>query len=218
MAESTQGVTFKSRPNFNPNLLPRVHNRIVRHCNRVVMEYHAENHLEEHFKPGAGRKYGYSQRRSVISLKFLARENPSAFQSVRKLKGPNGKPTSRGFYKDVKAALGLDPLVFTGRTRSMVTSKNNWKITSTPKRGKLVVRTPNYVASRLRSGKQGRARQMQREALKRSAELEVMTVGEIQKLQRVFRDEYLAVQRPDHPMHAKLKITFRQRSRRRGKA
>ena len=215
MTEASQGVTFKARPNFNPDLLPRVHNRIVRHCNRVVMEYHAENHLEDHFKAGAGRKYGYSPRRSVISLKFLYRENRSAYDKVTKLKGKDGKPSSRGFYKDVKAALGLDPLVFTGRTRSMVTSKNNWTITSTPKRGKLVVRTPNYVASRLKAGKQGRARQMQREALKRAAELEVMTVGEIQKLQRVFRDEYLAVQRPEHPEHQRLKITFRQRSRRR---
>jgi hypothetical protein len=215
MTAASQGVTFKARPNYDPDLLPRVHKRIVRHCNQVVMEYHAENHLEEHFKPGAGRKYGYAQRRSVISLKFLYRENRAAYDKITKLKGKDGKPTSRGFYKDVKAALGLDPLVFTGRTREMVTSRRNWKITATPARGKLVVRTPNYVASRLKSGKQGRARQMQREALKRAAELEVMTVGEIQKLQRVFRDEYLAVQRPDHPMHAKLKITFRQRSRRR---
>lgn len=215
MTTDTNGVTFNVNANFNPNLLTRSHNKVCNHSNRVVMAYHWEQHLPEHFKQGAGRKYGYRARRSTISLKFLYRSNRSAYDRIRKLTGKDGKPSARGFYKDVKAALGLDPLEWSGQTRRMVENPINRTITATAKRGRLRVRTPNYVASRLKAGKQGRARQMQAQALERAAELEVMTAGEIRKLQKVFRDEYVAVQKVGHPKHASLNLTFRQRSRRR---
>jgi hypothetical protein len=215
MTTDTGGMTISTSANFNPQLMDGAHKRISNHCNRVVMAYHWEHHLPDHFKEGAGRKYGYKARRSSISLKFLYRTNRSAYDRIRKLTGKNGKPTARGFYKDVKAALGLDPLEWSGQTRRMIENPINRTITATATRGRLRVRTPNYVASRLKSGKQGRARQMQAQALERAAELEVMTAGEIRKLQKVFGDEYVAVQKVSHPKHAALKITFRQRARRR---
>lgn len=210
----TSTMTFNTRRNFNPRLLPRSHKRVTRYVNRFVMDHHWRENLPDHFEPGAGRKYGYARRTSVISLRFLRRTNRGAYDRIRKLKGKDGKPTSRGFYKDVKKALDLNPLEFSGDTRRMVTNVTNRKITSTANRGRLTVRTPNYVASRLKSGKGGRARQMQREALKRAAELEAMTPREIITLRKVFGDEYAEVQRnPSHPQHGL--VVYRQRARRR---
>ena len=210
------GITFKTRTNFNPKLLTRSHNKASNNANRVSMQYHADKHIPGHFKPGAGKKYGYRQRRSVISLGFLARQNRSAYDRVKKLAGKNGdRFISRGAYKDVKSILGRPPLVWSGETQRMVNSASNQKVTATATRGRLKIRTPSYVASRLKAGKSGKARQMQRQALQRAAELEAITAGEIRKLRKVYGDEYVAVQKPTHPKFASLGITFRQRSRRR---
>lgn len=208
------GMVFRVTSTFNPKLLVAAHKRVANHCNRHTMEYHGRVHLPDHFKPGAGQKYGYKPRRSVIGLKFLYRTNRAAYDKVKKLKGPNGRTQNRGLYKDVKAASGLDPLEWSGQTRRMVTNPFNRKVTATSTRGRLVVRTPNYVSSRLKSNKGGKARQMQAQALERSAELEVMTAGEIRTLRKVFGDEYVAAQKPGHPKAAQLKIQLRQRSRR----
>lgn len=209
-------ITIKTRTNFNPNLMVRSHNAASNNANRVAMTYHAEKHIPEHFKAGAGRKYGYRRRTSSINLGFLARQNRAAYDRVTKLAAKNGdRFFRRGAYKDVKAILGRAPLVWSGETREMALNENNQKVTATATRGRLRIRTPSYIASRLKRGKTGKARQSQREALKRAAELEAMTAGEIRKLRKVFGDEYVAIQKPNHPLHAKLGIKFRQRARRR---
>jgi hypothetical protein len=214
--KGTGGVTFKTRTNFNPDLMVRSHNKASNNANRVTMQYHADEHIPEHFKPGAGRKYGYKQRRSVISLGFLFRQNRAAYDRVKKLAGKNGDTfIKRGLYKDVKSLLGRNPLVWSGETRQMATNSANQKVTATATRGRLRIKTPSYVASRLKAGKSGKARQMQRQALERAAEMEAMTAGEIRTLRKVFRDEYVAVQKPSHPKFATLGIKFRQRARRR---
>jgi hypothetical protein len=216
MVTNAGGIRITTRTNFNPKLMTRSHNAASNNANRVAMQFHADNHLKEHFKPGAGRRYGYPQRRSVINLGFLARQNRGAYNRVKKLGGKNGDTFfSRGAYKDVKHILGRPPLVWSGKTREMVLNPANQKVTATATRGRLKVRTPSFVASRLRANKSGRARQMQREALQRGAELESMTAGEIRTLRKVYGDEYVAIQKTNHPLHAKLGIKFRQRSRRR---
>jgi len=210
------GITIKTRTNFNPNLMVRSHNKAANNANRVAMQYHADHHIETHFEQGAGRRYGYKHRRSVINLGFLARQNRAAYDRVKKLGGENGDTFfSRGAYKDVKAILNRNPLVWTGKTRDMVLNPANQKITATATRGRLKIRTPSYVASRLKAGKTGKGRQMQRQALERAAELESMTPGEIRRLRKVFGDEYVAVQKPNHPKFHTLGIKFRQRARRR---
>jgi hypothetical protein len=215
--KKTGGITIKTRTNFNPKLLTRSHNKASNNANRVAMQYHADKHIPEHFKPGAGKKYGYSQRRAVISLGWLARQNRSAYDRVKKLKNADGSRfLQQGFYKDVKSILGRPPLVWSGETQRMVTSSSNQKVTATATRGRLKIRTPSYVASRIdKRNKSGKARQMQRQALIRTAELEAITAGEIRKLRKVYGDEYVAVQKPTHPKFASLGIKFRQRSRRR---
>ena len=214
--KTSGGVTIKTRTNFNPNLMVRSHNKASNNANRVTMQHHADNHIKTHFETGAGRKYGYKQRRSVISLGFLYRQNRAAYDKVKKLSGKNGDTfIKRGAYKDVKALLGRPPLVWTGKTKEMVLNPANQKVTATATRGRLKIRTPSYVASRLKAGKSGRARQQQRQALQRAAELESMTAGEIRRLRKVFGDEYVAVQKPSHPKFASLGIKFRQRKRRR---
>jgi len=205
-------VTATPRLNFKSKLLPRSHKAVSRACNAYVMRVHADKHLDEHFKRGAGRKYGYSQRRSSVTLSFLRQANPAAYATIKRLSF-RGKTTNRGLYKDVKAALGLGPLEFTGRTREMVLNKFNQNITSTPKRGRLEVKTPAYVTSRIRIRGQA-IRQKQMQALQRKAELEAITEGELRSLRKAWRGEYLNIQNnPSHPEHKH--VAFRQRRKRR---
>jgi hypothetical protein len=219
MASANTGagsISITARSNFNPNLMVRSHNAASNNANRVAMTYHAQKHIPEHFKAGAGRKYGYRRRTSSINLGFLARSNPGAYSRVKRLASKGGdRFFVLGAYKDVKSVLGRPPVVWSGETREMATNASNQKVTATATRGRLRIRTPSYIASRLKRGKTGKARQSQREALKRAAELEAMTAGEIRKLRKVFGDEYVAIQKPNHPLHAKLGIKFRQRARRR---
>ncbi len=199
--------------NFSHKLLDRSHAKVSRASSHKAMEYHWEFHLPEHFEEGAAKKYGYHRRTSSIHVR-------SDFQLQHGL-ATQGRERAHVAYATFKKIVGLEPMVWSGETRGMVTSVYFRKITTHKERGgKLEVKTPSYITSRLNPRPSGdpvwsRGRQMQLEALKRAAELEAMTQGEIDKLQKVWRAEYLEItQNPSHPLHKEI-VHFRRRARRR---
>lgn len=207
---STPILDVKRRQNFSEDLLPRSHKAVTRESNRVTLEQHARTNLKKHFETGAGARYGYAQRRSVISISYLQRTAPGVYSQIRRLKF-RGRETNLALYKDVKQALGLGPLQFSNQTRQSVLNPANQRVTATPSRGRLRVRTPTYFASRFRGNKFG---QRQAQALERFSELEAVTRQEIADLLRRFRKEYTDIQEPGHPKHSL--VARRSRRRRRG--
>lgn len=197
--------------NFSHRLLPRSHAKVSRAASFKAMDHHWEHHLPEHFEADAPTRYGYHRRRSSISVS----------QAFLKRNGMTGSSRGRIAYETFKKIQGLKPLEWSGETRNMVTNPFFRKITTHKERGgKLEVKTPAYVSSRLKQRPAGepvwsRGRQMAVEALKRAAELEAMTRTEIITLQRVWRAEYLAITNDkSHPLHSEI-VNFRRRARRR---
>lgn len=198
---------------FSEKLLVRSHKQISNKVNRFVMDYHWKEHIPLHFKAGAGNRYGYSRRDSVISVGWLKRSKPMIYSRIPRLTF-EGRQTNLAKYKDVRNALGGGPLKWTGESEVRATSLAFRKITATSNRGRLQIFMPPYITSRvrLRDGQPMRQKQMQ--ALERMAEIEVMTNGEITTLARQWRDEYVRIQTDaSHPHHGLVR--FRRRRRRR---
>ena len=197
--------------NFNTQLTVRSHGKVSREVNRFVMDYHWAKHLPNHFKPGAGRRYGYRRRTSIISIGWMRKSKPLLFAQVS-LKRNDGKPSGRARYSILKKALGRGPLVWSGETKMRTERKAFRKITATQKRGRLIITTPPWLTSRIRRSDGQPMRQRQMQALERQAELEVMTEAEINTLGRQYRDEYLAIQNnPTHRHHGLVRMRTRRR-------
>jgi len=208
-------IRLRTFANFQHKLMPRSHKAVSRVANRKAMEYHWEKHLPEHTQAGAGTRYGYKQRRSVIGIGWLQRTDATSYARIRKLT-MRGRVTNLAAYKDVKSALGLRPLVWSGDTERRLKNPINRKITSTPKGGRLQVRLGSYATTRLdpRAFRDGRPTQKQRQARERAAEIEALTVGEIRTLRKVFKAEYLdIVNNEANPNHGL--VALRQRAKRR---
>lgn len=202
-------VSVARYQNFSDRLLPRSHKAVARATNRHIMWFHHREHMPKHFERGAGTRYGYARRTSTVSARRI---DAAIKKQLTILKA--GRNKGRVFYKDLKAALGLAPLVFTGETRSMVLAPALTQVRATSNRGRLVMKSPEYVASRFRKANPNqRVKQAQQEALKRSAELEAITSGEISALLAEFRREYVDImQNAANPNHHLA--VFRQRRRR----
>lgn len=202
-------VSVRRYQNFSDRLLPRSHKAVANATNRVVMWFHHREHMPKHFEQGAGARYGYARRTSTVSARRI---DAAIKKQLTILK--SGSAAGRVFYKDLKAALGLNPLVFTGETRSMVLSTAMTQVRATSNRGRLIMKSPPYVASRFKKQNPNqRVKQAQQEALKRSAELEAITSGEVAALLAEYRREYVDVmQNPANPNHHLA--VFRQRRRR----
>lgn len=199
-----------------PRVLPRVHSAVLRECNRRAMVLHAKQDLPRHFEDGAGTRYGYEQRRSTLNLAWLYRTDRASYDRVNKLKR-RGKTINRGFYAQVKAVLGLKPLEWSGQLRRQVLAPINQVIRATPSRSTLRIKTPVYATSRIRLADGGLATQMQSEALRRSAELQAITPGELRAIRADFKRNYLEVMRdPTNPRHTFLAghgVILRRRAR-----
>jgi len=199
-----------------PRVLPRVHAAVVRECNRRAMQHHAAVDLPRHFETGAGTRYGYAQRRSTINLAWLYRTDRAAWERVPKIQATRlsadkkrwektGKLLNKARYRDVKAVLGMQPLVWSGQFRSMVLNPSNQKITATQNRSRLMLKTPPWVSSRIRRDKGEPAKQMQLEALERHAEMQAITPGELRSIRAGFKRDYLEIMNdPTNPRHAFL--------------
>lgn len=197
--------------NFNTKLTVRSHGKVSREVNKFVMDYHWRVHIPQHFKPGAGRRYGYRRRTSIISIGWMRKSKPLLYASITKL-SYDGKPSSRARYTHVKKVLGRGPLVWSGETKLRTERKAFRAITATQKRGRLTITTPPWLTSRIRRTDGQPVRQMQMQALERQAELEVMTEAELNTLGRQYRDEYLAIQtNPTHRHHGLVVMRTRKR-------
>lgn len=188
-------------------VLPRVHKKIIRECNRRTMAYRVEKLLPQHFAPDAAEKYHYEQRQSTINLGWLFRTNRALWEKVPKLKGRGGKVLNRAHYRDVKSILGLEPLVWTGSLRKAVLNPTNvTNIRATPSRATLVIKKTGYATSSLRP-REGLVKyaQKQAQALQRSSEVEAITPGERRHLRAYFAQQYREILRnPMDPAHSFL--------------
>ncbi len=214
-----------------PKVKPRVHSAVMRECNRRVMQEHARLHMPKHFEPGADKRYGYGIRWSNLNLAFLYSNNRSAYDRVPKItryqqdhktKVWSGQETPRAMYQDVKDVLGYAPLVWSGALKQQVTNPANQVVRGTQYGSSLTIKTPVYATSRIRLRNGKRATQMQREALRRAAELQAITEGEQRTLRAIFRREYLKIMsNPNDPAHTFLSMfngdTLRQRAARKKK-
>lgn len=214
-----------------PKVKPRVHAAVMKECNRRVMLEHARLNVPRHFEPDAAKRYGYGDRLSTVNLAFLYRTNRSAYDRVPKItKRLKDSKTgewglteiARAMYRDVKDVLNYSPLVWSGALRKQVTNPANQVVRGTQYGSSLTIKTPVYATSRikLKSGK--RATQMQKEALRRAAELQAITEGEQRTLRAIFRREYLKIMsNPNDPAHTFLGTSvgdaLRQRAARKKK-
>lgn len=198
-----------------PKVLPRVHAAVLRECNRRTMLVHARENIPRHFDADASRRYGYGDRRSTINLAWLYRSDPATWTRVPKIqrKGFNretgewalGKLQNRAYYDNVKSTLGLGPLQWSGLLKKTALNPINRTIRATQNRSTLRIRTPVYATSRIRQMDGQPMTQMQKESLRRSAELQAITQGELRGLRASFKREYLAIMRdPANPKHTFL--------------
>ncbi len=195
-------------------VLPRVHRKIMRECNRRTMAHRFTEMLPRHFAPGAGFIYRYEARTSSINLAWLYRSDRAAWERVPKIqsrkldrktgKWSPGKITNRGRYQNVKNVLGLEPLVWTGLLRKSVLDRANLaQIRATPSRATLAIRKPSYATSSIKD--LGYRLQKQGQALQRNSEIEAINKGEVEDLKRFFASEYRGILRnPMDPAHSFL--------------
>lgn len=214
-----------------PKVKPRVHAAVLKECNKRVMQEHARLHIPRHFEAGADKRYGYRSRLSTVGLAFIYRNNRAAYDRIPKisknrLDSKTGNvslfQTAKAMYQDVKNVLGYGPLVWSGALKQQVTNPANQVVRGTQYGSSLTIKTPVYATSRikLKSGK--RATQMQKEALRRAAELQAITEGEQRTLRAIFRREYLKIMsNPNDPAHTFLGTSvgdaLRQRAARKKK-
>jgi len=208
---SSPKIQLTAITNFSHKLLPRSHAKVSRAASFAAMNYHWQHHLPRHFENDAPKRYGYHRRTSSLNVS----------QAFLKRNGLADTRRGRVAYETFKRLQNLKPLTWSGQTRGMVTNPFFRKITTHKERGgKLEVKTPAYVSSRLKPRPSGesvwsRGRQMAVEALKRAAEMEAMTAKEIDTLQKVWRAEYIDITKnPAHPLHKEI-VQFRRRARRR---
>lgn len=218
---STPHIRMRMLQNFEHRLLKRSFNQVSREASRKALEHHAEVNIPRHFEANAPRRYGYSRRTSFVSISALNLPESTKASLRIKYRG------SRIPYTHAKKRLGLSPMKWSGETQRMTSNPFFRKITYTStKGGKLTIRMPAYITSRIRvrrisfldqvKGKTYQPTQQQEEAIRRASEMEAITPKEVSDLQQIWRREFLAINNnPSHPKHHLVKLRQRAAHRRR---
>ncbi len=168
----------------DPTLYVADHNRFLRNGFIAAAKYHHDQHIPQHFKPGAIERYGYKRRTSMA--------NAGIFEAVGLFPWQPGERRNQP-YQAFKDKLGLPPNVLSGALQQMTGLQ--YKITATSTKGsRLTMPTPQYAGGatgRIRPKRgQDQITTQQYNILARQAELEAITERELVQLAKVVDERY----------------------------